>query len=96
MRTRQATCEQLREAVAAQCGQRSRAARRAADYVRERVDSPMESRLRVLLVLAGIPAPEVNLCVRDADGEPLRRYDLSWPTSDDGSARVRNRARCTA
>jgi hypothetical protein len=39
----------------------------------------MESRLRLLLVLAGIPEPEVNITVRDADGTPLRSYDLSWP-----------------
>jgi hypothetical protein len=55
------------------------AASRAAAYVRERVDSPMETRLRMLLVLAGLPEPEVNLTVRDVDGTPLRRYDLCWP-----------------
>ena len=54
-------------------------ARSAAAYVRERVDSPMETRLRMLLVLAGIPEPEVNLEVRTVDGEVLRRYDLCWP-----------------
>jgi hypothetical protein len=57
----------------------ARVALRAARYVRERVDSPMESRLRMLLVLAGLPEPEVNLTLRDVDGEPLRRFDLSWP-----------------
>jgi hypothetical protein len=53
-------------------------ARRAADLVRERVDSPMETRLRLLLVLAGLPEPEVNLTLRDVDGVPLRRYDLIY------------------
>jgi very-short-patch-repair endonuclease len=57
----------------------ARAARRAASYVRERVDSPMETRLRMLLVLAGLPEPRVNLTIRDVDGVPVRRYDLSWP-----------------
>ena len=57
----------------------ARQALRAAEYVRERVDSPMESRLRMLLILAGLPEPEVNLTLRDVDGEPLRRFDLSWP-----------------
>jgi hypothetical protein len=56
-------------------------ARRAAGYVRERVDSPMETRLRMLIVLAGLPEPEVNVTVRTADGEPLRRYDLSYPAA---------------
>lgn len=54
-------------------------ARSAAAYVRNKVDSPMESRLRMLLVLAGLPEPEVNHEIRTAEGELLRRYDLSWP-----------------
>jgi len=57
----------------------AKAAVRAARFVRAKVDSPMESRLRMLLVLAGLPEPEINLVIRDVDGEPLRRYDLSWP-----------------
>jgi len=54
-------------------------ARRAVAYVREKVDSPMETRLRMLLVLAGLPEPEVNLEIRTDDGIPVRRYDLSYP-----------------
>ena len=54
-------------------------ARRAAAYVRDHVDSPMETRTRMLLVLAGLPEPEVNLVVRDVEGALLRRYDLSYP-----------------
>ncbi|HET8560078.1 MAG TPA: hypothetical protein VFL69_06130 [Marmoricola sp.] len=57
----------------------ARAARRAAAYVRAEVDSPMESRLRMLIVLAGLPEPEVNHQIRDADGHVLRRFDLSYP-----------------
>jgi hypothetical protein len=60
------------------CRGSSRAAAAAA-YVREGVDSPMETRLRMLIVLAGLPEPRVNLTIRDVDGEPIRRYDLSWP-----------------
>ena len=55
------------------------AARGAASYVRRDVDSPMETRLRLLLVLAGLPEPQVNLKIRDEDGEVLRKYDLSYP-----------------
>jgi len=55
-------------------GRAATQARRAAAYVRERVDSPMESRLRMLLVLAGFPEPIVNGTV---DGR--YRPDLSWP-----------------
>lgn len=73
----------LRHLVAA-CQQSNargaRAARRAATHVRERVDSPMETRLRMLIVLAGLPEPQVNLSLRDVDGQPLRRYDLCWPS----------------
>ena len=56
----------------------SRAARAAA-YVRADVDSPMETRLRMLIVLAGLPEPQVNRTLRTTAGEVLRRYDLSYP-----------------
>lgn len=69
----------LRAAAARVAGDRGRRAREAAAYVRFKVDSPMETRLRMLLVLAGIPEPEVNLEIRAEDGELLRRFDLSWP-----------------
>jgi hypothetical protein len=41
-------------------------ARKAAGFVRPGVDSPKESRLRMLLVLAGLPEPTVNLIIVDA------------------------------
>jgi hypothetical protein len=69
----------LRRAAASATGPSARLARQAARYVRARVDSPMESRVRMLIVLAGLPEPVVNMSVRDVDGEPVRRFDLSWP-----------------
>jgi very-short-patch-repair endonuclease len=54
-------------------------ARRAAAYVRRDVDSPMETRLRMLIVLAGLPEPVVNHKVLHADGRVRYRFDLSWP-----------------
>lgn len=57
----------------------SRKALAAAQLVRRDVDSPMETRLRLLLVLAGLPEPEVNAMVRDDLGEVVRRYDLCYP-----------------
>lgn len=54
-------------------------ARAAAAFVRERVDSPMETRLRMLIVLAGLPEPVVNRTFGDEDGLEFRRYDLCWP-----------------
>ncbi len=38
----------------------------------------METRLRLLLVFAGLPEPEVNFIVRGRDGEWLRRFDLCY------------------
>jgi very-short-patch-repair endonuclease len=51
----------------------------AARYVRRGVDSPMETRLRMLLVLAGLPEPTVNHQLRHPDGSVRRRFDLSYP-----------------
>lgn len=51
----------------------------AAEYVREGVDSPMESRLRMLIVLAGLPEPTVNFKLYREDGTWRRRFDLSYP-----------------
>lgn len=55
------------------------AAARAARYVRAGVDSPMETRLRLLIVLAGLPEPQVNFLLRDDLGDPVRRFDLCYP-----------------
>ncbi len=54
-------------------------AKEAADLVRERVDSPVETRLRLLLRFAGLPEPVTNYEVRDARGLLLRRHDLALP-----------------
>ena len=51
----------------------------AAEYVRSGVDSPMETRLRMLIVLAGLPEPEVDHRLLDANGCLRRRLDLSYP-----------------
>jgi hypothetical protein len=55
------------------------AALRAAMYVRQGVDSPMETRLRMLLVLAGLPEPKVDVRDLNEDGSWRRRYDLCYP-----------------
>jgi hypothetical protein len=60
-------------------GKGSRLARRAASYVRAGVDSLTESRLRMLLVLGGLPEPQVNHILRDHDGEWASRLDLCYP-----------------
>ena len=49
------------------------------DLVRHGVDSPQETRLRMLLVLAGLPEPTVNVIIRKPDGSWRMRFDLSYP-----------------
>ncbi len=47
--------------------------------VRAGVDSPPESRLRLLVVLAGLPEPTVNHILRDpVTGEWVRRFELAY------------------
>ncbi len=60
-------------------GRGARSARRAAAYVRAGVDSAMETRSRLLMVLAGLPEPVVNYEIRGRDGLLLRRVDLALP-----------------
>ena len=79
VRRKQVPREALAQAASHAGGRFGALARSAAAYVRDEVDSPMETRLRMLLVLAGIPEPEVNLEIRTFDGQVLRRYDLCWP-----------------
>lgn len=59
-------------------GPRAALVRRAAALVRSDVDSPMETRLRVLVVLAGLPEPRVNVLLRDASGRVAYRLDLGF------------------
>ena len=71
--------ETLVAAAAGWSGRGSRLARRAAGLVRKGVDSAMETRLRLLIVLAGLPEPTVNFIVRDQNGDWTLRSDLSYP-----------------
>lgn len=41
-------------------------------------ESPQESRLRVLLVRAGLPAPETQIEFTDEYGRPFIRVDMGW------------------
>jgi hypothetical protein len=55
-----------------------RLARATARLVRPRVDSPMETRTRLLLVLAGLPCPEPGLAIYDEYGEWVATADLQY------------------
>lgn len=44
-----------------------------------RADSAPESELRVAILAAGLPAPEVNVPISDSRGRSIASTDLSWP-----------------
>lgn len=73
------TVEALSGAVLAWHGRGARNARQAALLVRKRVDSPMETRVRLLLVLAGLREPVVNYEICDEYGRAVYRVDLAYP-----------------
>lgn len=52
--------------------------RRVVEFAEPLVESPMETRLRMLLVLAGLPRPEVQGLIHDEMGHPLARPDLLY------------------
>jgi uncharacterized protein DUF559 len=60
-------------------GRNAKRARRAACLIRVGIDSPMETRIRLLIVLAGLPEPQVNFIIRVADGKWRWRFDLCYP-----------------
>ncbi len=73
---------QLRESV----GRLSRlkglpGARRVIELVEPGAESPMESRLRMILVLGGLPRPRVQVEIRNAAERFLGRPDLFYPAA---------------
>lgn len=75
VRLGRASLDELRESAEAATGRGSRLARQAAELARERVDSPKETRLRLLLVLAGLPEPVCNAKIGTREA-PIGRFDL--------------------
>lgn len=67
----------LAEYVAGYRGRGAAKARRAMRFVRERVESPRETYVRLLLVLAGLPEPKCNPNLGDAEGF-IGRADLAY------------------
>lgn len=54
-------------------------ARRVVELAHPASESPMETRLRLLLVLAGLPRPELQVTLRDDRGVFVARPDLYYP-----------------
>lgn len=74
-----ATMEALRAAVLRYAGHRgARKLREAFESVRPGVDSPKETELRLLLVRAGLPEPEVNCAITDHLGLKIATGDLVY------------------
>ena len=70
----------LEAAVSSGDGRRGvRTAREALTLLDARAESIMESWLRVVLVLAGVPAPVPQLEIFDPAGRFVARVDLAWP-----------------
>lgn len=73
-----ATCDDLRSAIRPRAAQAA-LARRALEAVRVGAESPMETKLRLMLVRAGFPEPELNIDVLDRNDVFLGRVDMLWP-----------------
>jgi len=72
------TLERLR-AAAVGPHRRVRLARLALELMRPGVESAQETKLRLLLVDAGLPEPVCGFELRDRDGRSIGWFDLAWP-----------------
>lgn len=72
------TLDDLRDAIEGWSGQGARAASRAMDFVRDGVDSPPETHMRMLFRLAGLLEPELNYTEYDEEGTILKRVELAY------------------
>jgi len=53
--------------------------RRVANFAEPATESPMESRLRMVLVLGGLPRPQAQVSIYESDGRIVGRPDLYYP-----------------
>lgn len=73
------TREQLGQRPSLYLGPRFKLLGRAVTESRVGSESPMETRLRLVLTRSGIPQPRLNQDVFTADGDFLARPDQAWP-----------------
>ncbi len=80
LRCKLTNLKRLRADAAARSGRAGvNALRRVIDLAEPASESPMESRLRALLVLAGLPRPVAQYELCDASGHFVARVDLFYP-----------------
>jgi hypothetical protein len=73
------SCAVLQKWVTSRAGRKGvRFARRVLELADAGAESPMETRLRILLVTNGLPRPEVQVTIRDERGAVLGRPDLYY------------------
>ncbi|MGN6762175.1 MAG: hypothetical protein ACTHJI_12725 [Leifsonia sp.] len=74
--------ERLRRAISESAGRRGTGhARLALESVRTGSESPGETRLRLMLVHAGLPEPSLNYRILDTRGASVARADLVYPVA---------------
>lgn len=79
LRVGHVTRDSLRREVDADRAHRGvRMLRKAVELTDARSESPRESRLRVIVVMVGLPTPEVNVDIHGPDGRWLCRGDLPY------------------
>jgi very-short-patch-repair endonuclease len=80
LRARLATIEELNALCVARAGGVGVVnLRRVARFAEPATESPMESRLRMVLVLGGLPRPQAQISIYDKDGQFVARLDLYYP-----------------
>ncbi len=79
LHSRLVTIDELRSYIAQHPGVKGIVRlRRVVDLAEPKAESAMETRLRMLLVLAGLPRPEVQVSIHDQRGRFLGRPDLLY------------------
>jgi hypothetical protein len=72
------TPEQLRQLASEERGRGVRLVRMALREIRRGTDSPMETRLRLLICRAGLPEPVIGHAIHDRNGDFVGTPDLSY------------------
>jgi hypothetical protein len=74
-----ATVRELRAEIEEMGDVRGGILRRAVVFIRPGVRSPRETKLRLRIVRAGLPEPDINWVLRDSGGRRVAELDLAYP-----------------